>query len=61
MYIVNVDHDKCDGCEECINVCPTAVFELNDNKSNLVNPDECVGCMSCVEACPNQAITVNEM
>jgi NAD-dependent dihydropyrimidine dehydrogenase PreA subunit len=61
MYLVEVDHDKCTGCEECINVCPSDVFELQNGKSEVVNGDACVFCESCVEACPEAAVTVQEM
>jgi NAD-dependent dihydropyrimidine dehydrogenase PreA subunit len=61
MYIVEVDKDKCTGCEECINVCPSDVFELQDGKSEPVNADACVFCESCVDACPEGAVTVTEM
>ncbi|MEW6265913.1 MAG: ferredoxin [Thermodesulfobacteriota bacterium] len=60
MWQVTVDHDKCNGCGECVEVCPTDVFELQNKKSVPVNADECVGCESCVEACEQGAITVTE-
>jgi NAD-dependent dihydropyrimidine dehydrogenase PreA subunit len=46
-----VDHDKCEGCEECVDVCPVEVFEMQDGKSVPVNAEECLGCESCVEVC----------
>ncbi|MBI4843742.1 MAG: 4Fe-4S binding protein [Nitrospirae bacterium] len=61
MYIVTVDKSKCDGCEECVNLCPSEVFQMQDGKSEPVKPDECVFCLTCVEGCPNSAITVTEM
>ena len=61
MYIVTVDKAKCDGCEECANLCPSEVFEMQNGKSEPVNADECVFCLTCVEGCPNGAITVVEM
>lgn len=60
MGEIIVDHDKCDGCGECISVCPQEVYELNDEgKSVPVNMDDCDECCSCVEGCPNEAITVD--
>jgi NAD-dependent dihydropyrimidine dehydrogenase PreA subunit len=55
-----VDEDKCQGCEECVDVCPVEVFEMVDGKSSPVNAEECLGCESCVEVCEPGAITVEE-
>ncbi len=56
-----VDEEKCVGCEECVDVCPVEVFEMQDGKSSVVNGDECLGCESCVEVCEESAITVEEI
>ncbi|MBF0475480.1 MAG: 4Fe-4S binding protein [Deltaproteobacteria bacterium] len=61
MYEVVVDVDKCVGDEECINVCPVDVYELQDGKAVPVNAEECLGCESCVEVCESDAITVTEV
>jgi NAD-dependent dihydropyrimidine dehydrogenase PreA subunit len=55
-----VDTDKCEGCEECVDVCPVEVFEIVDGKSNPVNAEECLGCESCVEVCEPGAIHIEE-
>ncbi len=59
-FTVTVDAPKCEGCEECVDVCPVEVFEMENDKSVPVNADECLGCESCVEVCEPGAITVEE-
>ena len=61
MWEVTVDMDKCTGDEECVEVCPTDVFEMVDGKADPVNAEECLGCESCVEVCEEDAITVEEI
>lgn len=61
MYKIDVDNEKCTGCESCVDICPFDVFEMQDEKSVPVRVEECEGCMSCVESCPEEAITVEEM
>jgi len=60
-FRVEVDVDKCTGDEECVNICPTGTFEMQDGKAVVVAEDECLGCESCIEACPSGAITVTEV
>lgn len=61
MYEVIVDAEKCDGCEECVNICPSEVFQINEEKSDPYQASECAFCLSCIEACPNSAVTVTEV
>jgi NAD-dependent dihydropyrimidine dehydrogenase PreA subunit len=60
-WSVTVDADKCVGDNECVDVCPVEVYELQDGKAVPVNADECLGCESCVEVCESGAITVEEL
>ena len=59
-YDVVVDNDKCEGCEECVEVCPVDVYEMKDGKSVPVNAEECLGCESCIEVCDQEAIVITE-
>jgi NAD-dependent dihydropyrimidine dehydrogenase PreA subunit len=61
MYLVAIANDKCEGCEECVNICPQGVFAMSDGKSDPANSSECVFCESCLGVCPSSAITITEM
>lgn len=61
MFKPEVDNDKCIGCGECIDVCPSDVYEMQDDKSVPVNAEECIGCEACLEACEQDAITITEI
>jgi len=56
-----VDQDLCIGCAHCTEVCP-AVFELDGDKSTVINPDKCstCNCQEAVDSCPVQAISWSE-
>ena len=55
-WVIKIDHDKCVGAGECVEVCPSDVFEIIENKSNANHVDECIECCACVGACPVEAI-----
>ncbi len=54
---IEIDKEKCDGCGECVEICPTQVYELKKGKAMPANAQECIECCACVEACPQNAIT----
>jgi NAD-dependent dihydropyrimidine dehydrogenase PreA subunit len=60
MWHIDVDEEKCNGCNECVEGCPGEVYELIDNKAKPVNNEECHGCFTCVELCEEDAITVED-
>ncbi|MGI6405160.1 MAG: ATP-binding protein [Syntrophaceticus sp.] len=55
-----VDVEKCTGCGTCVDVCPSEVFETEDDKAKVVRPEDCTDCESCVEECPEEAITLED-
>jgi len=50
--------EKCDGCGECVKICPVNAIET-DKTPMTINPISCVGCGICVPRCPKQAIDLN--
>jgi NAD-dependent dihydropyrimidine dehydrogenase PreA subunit len=60
MFVPLIDEEKCIGCGECVDICPSEVLELVNEKAVAVNEEECVGCESCIEVCEQDAITVEE-
>ncbi len=56
MVWIEIDGQKCDGCGECVEVCPSAVFVVVKGKVAPKHRDECVECCACVDICPKDAI-----
>lgn len=50
-----VDHELCDGCSDCKDVCPTDAINIESSKAE-VNPDICIDCNACVDACTKNAM-----
>ncbi len=61
---VEIDIEKCKGCEICINVCPTKTLKMSGavnskgySFAEMIN-DNCTGCTNCALVCPETIITV---
>ena len=59
MYPV-VDQNKCTGCGNCVEICPSEVYGMEEDKSNPVHPEECIECWACVNECPAKSIQLTE-
>jgi thioredoxin reductase/NAD-dependent dihydropyrimidine dehydrogenase PreA subunit len=55
----SINDDRCVGCDACIDVCPTDVLELIDNKSRVARFDDCIGCEQCAMVCPTAALVMH--
>ncbi len=53
-----VDPEKCTGCGDCVEECPTDAIEMKDEKA-VVDEEECIDCGACVDVCPVEAISMD--
>ena len=53
---IKIDHDRCVGAEECVNVCPAGVYVMVDGKANAQNVADCIECGAGQGVCPEDAI-----
>lgn len=56
----------CKGCGLCVDICPTGVLLLSNNKRSKWGisviksaPEYCIGCRMCEQRCPDFAIMVD--
>jgi NAD-dependent dihydropyrimidine dehydrogenase PreA subunit len=58
VVTLELDENKCIGCEMCLEVCPHQVFRIDAGKAQIQNRDNCMECGACARNCPAEAITV---
>ncbi len=58
MLEMEIREDACRGCQMCVDICPTDVFDFDQNnfKAQLSKKDDCIACLSCTYLCPSDAI-----
>lgn len=54
-----VDKEKCEGCGDCVDACPSNAIEMVESKATI-KTDDCIDCGACVDACPTQAISMQD-
>lgn len=60
MSIINVDKEKCVGCNACVRACPAAEANIAriDESGQLrivINDEKCIKCGACIKACSHGA------
>jgi len=58
VFLPTINPDRCGGCGECVQVCPTGALVLVNGCAVLVSPDRCGYCADCEEYCPHGAISL---
>lgn len=60
---MNFDAMRCNGCNQCVEVCPTDVMMPNPERRKMpivLYPEECWFCGACVEECERDAIRMTQ-
>jgi Fe-S-cluster-containing hydrogenase component 2 len=55
--LICVNEEKCTGCGNCVELCPSGAIKLHPNKHTPLLCDQCGGRPLCVEKCPTKALT----
>lgn len=64
-WSVQLDEAKCNGCDACVNLCPSEalLFFTADNDAQAeyrFNPENCYGCGICEDVCENNAMSISQ-
>jgi 2-oxoglutarate ferredoxin oxidoreductase subunit delta len=66
MPRIDVDHERCKGCELCVKACPQGVLAIGTEMNGKgyffvkrVEPARCIGCRLCCITCPDVALNMN--
>ncbi len=57
--IADLDESACDGCGQCVTVCPVNVFDLTPAGPVMARPDACQTCFLCELYCAADALYVD--
>lgn len=65
MSIINVEKEKCVGCNACVRACPVedaniAKMDEDGTVRILIDDDKCIRCGECIRACSHKARTFED-
>ncbi len=55
-HFCQVDPDRCDGCETCVERCFMDAITIGEDQCANINLERCVGCGLCATTCPSEAL-----
>lgn len=65
IHQVQINRERCKGCELCRNACPQGVISMSKNinirgyyYAEVADAPRCIACCLCAITCPDQAIEV---
>ena len=58
VVTLKLNQAKCTGCGMCVEVCPHAVFAVENRKARIVDLDACMECGACAKNCAAGALSV---
>jgi Fe-S-cluster-containing hydrogenase component 2 len=53
---IQVDREKCTGCQSCVSTCPFNVMKIHSKVNVAITCDLCSGNPQCVHYCPENAL-----
>ncbi len=66
MPRVEIERDRCKGCELCTRACPQGILEMSKEINakgyffaTVTDQSRCIGCRMCAITCPDVAIKVS--
>jgi NADH-quinone oxidoreductase subunit F len=55
-YTIYIAPDDCNGCGECLPLCPEAAITGSEGLIHVVVTDSCTKCLACLPVCPTTAV-----
>ena len=58
-HSIRISREACQGCVNCIRVCPTEAIRIIDGEINII-AELCIDCGECMRSCGRKALGVDE-